>query len=137
MKAPVITVLTSLFIAALAIVAALLCARMARCALARARAETQEHQARIRSHAEALDRLDERLAYLERVAREQLAVEVVLGNLLVEKGVIDEEEIEEAHRRLVIEPARISEEQEALLADLPDREDVRQRMVRNLPTTLQ
>jgi len=81
--------------------------------------------------------LDARLEQLERVTREQAVVGVVVGNLLVERGLVEEEELAEAHQRLVVEPAIMDQENEALLAELPDSESVRQRMVRNCPPTLQ
>lgn len=84
-----------------------------------------------------INSLEQRLAQVERAAREQAVVEVVLGSLLVEKGIVDEEEIEEVHHRLVVEPAIAEQENEALLAALPDREGLRERMIRNCGTTVQ
>ncbi|MFH1807331.1 MAG: hypothetical protein ABIJ09_01200 [Pseudomonadota bacterium] len=81
--------------------------------------------------------LERRLRSIERLLREQVAVEVVLGNLLVEKGVVDEDELEATHQRLVIEPALLDGEHESLLAELPETEQLRARLIRNLPLTLQ
>jgi hypothetical protein len=99
--------------------------------------EWRNLQERVEDLEDEAQKAQERVLQLERMAREQLAVDLVLGNLLVEKGVCDEDEIEDAHRRLVIEPAMIDEEHETLLADLPDQERVRGRMLRNVPGTMQ
>jgi len=91
-----------------------------------------------RSAFEALRQsIDQRVDELERSTRGQEAIAVVLGNLLVEKGLFDEEELEDAHRRLVVEPALADQENDLQLAELPDRDSVRERMVRNWSTTVQ
>ena len=111
--------------------------------LRRAASTAARRQAEALERIEALDTLeqiralDARVEQLERVTREQAVVGIVVGNLLVERGLIEEEELAEAHQRLVVEPAIIDQENEALLAELPDSESVRLRMVRNCPPTLQ
>ena len=74
---------------------------------------------------------------VENASREQLSMALVAGHLLVEKGLIDEEEIEDAHQRMVVEPAIIAGEQESLLDELTDSDQIRERLVRNTPVTLQ
>lgn len=93
----------------------------------------------IRTMAETLseqDGLREELESLRSTQQEQATMDMVYMQVLMEKGMIEEAELEEAHLRMIVEPAIIDREQEALLADLPDSEHVREHLVR-LPTLLQ
>ena len=96
-------------------------------------------RAEIRRMADAISKQDDLLEQVEslRVAQsEQATMNLVYMQVLMEKGMIDESELEEAHLRIIVEPAMIAQEQEALLADLPDLEQLRKHLVR-LPTLLQ
>ncbi len=97
----------------------------------------QALQERVESLESQLQAIEPHLLELDRAGREQITLSLVLGNLLVDKGLVEEAEIEDAHRRLVVEPALMREEHDALLEDLPDPETLRARLVRNLPGTLQ
>jgi hypothetical protein len=103
------------------------------------RVDATGHELRreIEAARQAMTEAEARVRALERVLREQMTVDVVMGNLLVEKGLVDEDEIEATHQRLVIEPALLDGEHESLLDELPEPEQLRARLIRNLPSTLQ
>lgn len=127
--------LLSLLLAGLAVLTGVMLVRRQLRGLQRdTAAQLEELRATQRAQHEAME---EQLTILRHDLREHLAIEFVVSNLLVDKGLIDEEEIQDTHRRLVLEPALLNEEHEALLEDLPEPEALRQRLVRNLPITLQ
>lgn len=98
--------------------------------LAQSITELQAQQANI-------DALNQELETLRDVQREQAAMVMVYAQVLLEKGLIEEHELEDAHLRMIVEPALRDREQEDLLADLPNPDQIREHLVRNLPPIIQ
>ncbi len=89
----------------------------------------QEVQQQLDGQSGGQDALSERLDAVQLVQNEQATMQLVQMQVLIEKGMLEEAEIQEAHLRMIVEPARLQHEHDALLADLPDKEQLREQML--------